>query len=571
MSKARTLAGTVSTGAVLADGTVDASEIGSLTLPTGGDIVGTTATQTLTNKTLTNPIVSLGGTNGTSGQVLTSAGTGAAPTWGTPVSGIVPFVASGSIASAGKVVSLNANGTVSEVAGQSEALSADTAFTTNVGGDKAVAYNTSGSVILMTYKFSLRLFVVAGTVSGTTITWGTPVQVDGSDNPVSMSVQYAPNVDRFFVFYGVGASLKYAAVAVSGTTASVPSGTNLYKSVDVRSDSQKLLYNPNTGALIVYHQENASSAYTQYVTACTISGDTLTRGTERSLSAGLEASITSVGSNRFLICYMSNSPYDARLSIFTNPSGNTSTVAANFTSVSTSAANSCAVHDTFNNVILLFTVYSTKFAYRQVTAISDTAITIGAEVVIPSLAATDSTLTLAVSLYGSRSVAYDSLNRKITVMYRATGGTYPAGGYLVTGEWSSGTFVARPKVQATSVAGDFSHGVCNDLIYTGDVTNKILVVYVNNSASNAPVIRFFTNEASSNINTIGIAQSSATNGQTVQVKLPYQIDTNQTGLTAGAAYYVAGNGTLTTTAATSNFLIGKATSATSLLITKWSQ
>jgi hypothetical protein len=52
MSKARTLAGTVSTGAVLADGTVDASEIGSLTLPTGGDIVGTTSTQTLTNKTI---------------------------------------------------------------------------------------------------------------------------------------------------------------------------------------------------------------------------------------------------------------------------------------------------------------------------------------------------------------------------------------------------------------------------------------------------------------------------------------------------------------------------------------
>jgi len=57
MSKARTLGGIVSTGAVLADGTIDASEIGNLTLPTGGDIVGTTATQTLSNKTLTAPIL----------------------------------------------------------------------------------------------------------------------------------------------------------------------------------------------------------------------------------------------------------------------------------------------------------------------------------------------------------------------------------------------------------------------------------------------------------------------------------------------------------------------------------
>lgn len=52
MSKARTLAGTVSTGAILADGTIDAAEIGDLTLPTGGDIVGTTSAQTLTNKTI---------------------------------------------------------------------------------------------------------------------------------------------------------------------------------------------------------------------------------------------------------------------------------------------------------------------------------------------------------------------------------------------------------------------------------------------------------------------------------------------------------------------------------------
>jgi hypothetical protein len=52
MSKARTLAGVVSNGAVLADGTIDAAEIGNLTLPTGGDIVGTTATQTLTGKTI---------------------------------------------------------------------------------------------------------------------------------------------------------------------------------------------------------------------------------------------------------------------------------------------------------------------------------------------------------------------------------------------------------------------------------------------------------------------------------------------------------------------------------------
>jgi hypothetical protein len=257
------------------------------------------------------------------------------------------------------------------------------------------------------------------------------------------------------------------------------------------------------------------------------------------------------------------------LALFVNSSGNTASISAVNTQVSTAGSTSCAVFDTFNNVILLVYAVAQKVAYRPVTAISDTAITLGTEVVMTSLNATNSTLSLAASPYGSRSVDYDSLNRKITIMYKATGGTYPAAGYIVTAAWTSGVLVPRTKVTVTSTVSDFQY-YNTDLIYTGDSNNKFLVVYTLNSTG-APVIRFFTNEASSNINTIGIAQSSATNGQTVQVKLPYQIDTNQTGLTAGAAYYVAGNGTLTTTAATSNFLIGKATSATSLLITKWSQ
>jgi hypothetical protein len=62
----------------------------------GGTAVTLTGTQTLTNKTLTAPVLTtpnittgllVGGASGTAGNVLTSGGSGAAPTWTTPSGG----------------------------------------------------------------------------------------------------------------------------------------------------------------------------------------------------------------------------------------------------------------------------------------------------------------------------------------------------------------------------------------------------------------------------------------------------------------------------------------------------
>lgn len=58
----------------------------------GGNAVTLDGVQTLTNKTLSDPLLSLGGTNGTVGQVPVSQGAGLAPVWGSVASGAQPFV-----------------------------------------------------------------------------------------------------------------------------------------------------------------------------------------------------------------------------------------------------------------------------------------------------------------------------------------------------------------------------------------------------------------------------------------------------------------------------------------------
>jgi len=72
MSKAQTLARLVSLGNVLEDGTIDAAEIGDLTLPAGGDIVGTTSAQTLTGKTIAYADNTLIGVLPTTGNAVTA-------------------------------------------------------------------------------------------------------------------------------------------------------------------------------------------------------------------------------------------------------------------------------------------------------------------------------------------------------------------------------------------------------------------------------------------------------------------------------------------------------------------
>lgn len=153
---------------------------GTLTLPSSTDtLVGRATTDTLTNKTLTSPTINtptissatisgqigLGGANyGTSGQVLTSSGSGSTPTWTTisttPADGTVTPA---KLSTGGPSWNTSGNVTISGTASVSSNLSFNSGY-----GSAAVAYgcrawvffngiagaviNGSGNVSSITYN-----------------------------------------------------------------------------------------------------------------------------------------------------------------------------------------------------------------------------------------------------------------------------------------------------------------------------------------------------------------------------------------------------------------------------------
>ena len=98
MSKAKTLAGTVSTGGVLADGTVSAAEVSGLAAVATSGVYNDLSNKPTTIATANDLSGGVQGSvpyqantgdtamlaPGTAGQVLTTQGAGQPPTWATP-------------------------------------------------------------------------------------------------------------------------------------------------------------------------------------------------------------------------------------------------------------------------------------------------------------------------------------------------------------------------------------------------------------------------------------------------------------------------------------------------------
>jgi hypothetical protein len=280
---------TISSGTTLTTALVQTGDTtGELVLKTNGT---TTAVTIGTDQvvTLAQPLpAASGGTGlssfpapGTTGNLLTSNGTAWTSTAPAPSGGSFTATASGSL-SATVASIVNANGTVSNIVGQAYQASTPqdngTAFGASAG-QLAIAYDPVNLKVVVGYTQSGSAKAIVGTLSGTTITWGSPVTI-GTANGMTSVVHHAASGSMVFAYSNTSTNYRIIAGTVSGTSISFGSSETVQSGGGNTSNGIHATYDPTSQAILCIYR--GGSNYSK-VRAASISGTTITLGSEVAL------------------------------------------------------------------------------------------------------------------------------------------------------------------------------------------------------------------------------------------------------------------------------------------------
>ena len=404
--------------------------------------------------------------------------------------------------------------------------------------------------------------------------------------------------------WGIG---KVALGTISGTSISFTTPVN-FSSTNI--DGPSIVFDSYNNRVVIAYRDYGNSSYGTAVVG-EISGNSITFGTPVVFeSAGVEEISTVFDShnNRVVIFYLGSSNRPKAVVGNVNPSTNAISFGTPNNSSYTSMLSTSAAFDSDNNIVLLVSgKTNTGRMHAGTVNPSNNSISFANDgATAEEFNAGDSSHT---------AVAYDTANNKAVVLWSGTSG---AGKYKVVSIDSSGNFTFGTegtyfsrgtgvttknflKYEPTSgklvtffrphsspystpyILGTMSGTTVtwespvtvgsNGLTYGGlaiDPNNaKAIFAYSDSGNFNAKVLQLPYSSTTTNLtaeNYIGISNGAYTNGQTATVQLIGSVDDAQSSLTPGQKYYVQIDGSLSTTADSPSVLAGKAISSTKLAI-----
>ena len=550
---------TTSTGS----GSVVLSTSPTLTTP----ILGTPQSATLTNATglpLTTGVTGLlpvanGGTGTATPSLVQGSNITITGTWPNQTiaatattSGQYQAVASGALANGSKVV-INADGTVSAVVSDSQSAGSAVACSggdniNNSDGSISVGYDSTNNRVVVAYvtETGTRGRAAVGTVSGTSISFGTPVEFE-STGVSSPSVAFDANTGKVVIAYNVGSAGKAIVGTVSGTSISYGTAVTFDASTVAYV---RAVYDASSTKVVIAYQ-NTTTNYGWAIVG-TVSGTSISFGTAVNFNAAnsFYVSAAATGTN-VVVSYRNggNSNYGTAI---------VGTVSGTSISFGTAAVFHAAVanyimstYDSTNAKVVIGYVNNSNSDYGTavVGTVSGTSISFGTPVVF-NAAATYSSIAITYSPYANRVViaCWNSAsgNNGATVIGTVSGTSISFG--------TSATYNSVTTFRPT-------------LVYSS-TAQKVVVAYQYNAANgvgNSQVLTVgFTNLTATNY--IGISGAAYSNGATATIQTVGSVDDAQSGLTPGLAYYVQTDGTLSSTAGSPSVFAGTAVAATKILV-----
>jgi hypothetical protein len=533
--------------------------------------------------------------------------------------------------------------------------------------------------VVMTYddqSSGNKIILKYGTISGTTISWGTGLEVySGTGNNGYTGWSMATDVGRLVLAYNANSDGKYrvynptftststnltsenyigmsgGAIEVTGSAAFV--GTPVvFENADTRFPAAT--FDSNSNKVVIAYRDQGNSEYGTAIVG-TVSGTSISFGTPAVFnSAAIEymspdSIVFDSNSNKVVICYKNGGNSNYGTAIVGTVSGtNISFGTAAVFESATTASISAAFDSNSNKVVIAYKAVSPETATAIVGTVSSTSISFGSKVVFSTGAPTataqtfDSSNNKVIIVYwdegnskqgtaivgtvsgtgisfGSETVfetstltkngkgltaSFNPNAGKVVVAYTdvsdsnygkalvgTVSGTSISFGTAATFETASSTefdsvydassqsVIIAYKDEGNSSAGTsvaaFISGTSisfsSPTVFEADRTDEVTLTY---DSFNNKTVAAYQNAIDSNDGTAVVfspSTVSATRGQVADgdnatIDIVGTVSTNQVGLTAGQQYYVQTDGTIGTTPADPSVLAGTAVSATKMVV-----
>jgi hypothetical protein len=423
---------------------------------------------------------------------------------------------------------------------QAQTIGSSATFESAAIQNTAATFDSNSNKVVLTYQDGGNSYygtAVVGSVSGSSITFGTPVVFESASNGAA-AITFDSNSNKVVLAYNDGSNSNYGTSrvgTVSGTSISFGNAA-VYESAV--SYYNAIGFDSNSNKVVVAYRDQGNSNYGTAVVG-TVSGTSISFGTPVVFNAGSVEDcwvVFDTTSNKIVILYKDTANSNYGTSIVGTVSGTSISFGSEVAFNSAATTYPIGVFDpSSGKVVIAFRDEGDSNNGKvMVGTVSGTSISFGSEVLYAS------------GITGNGSgLAYDSTNSQVVLVYKdATNGT------VKTGTVSGTTINLSSATEYNAVNSTY-----NRVVYDSNSGSSV-IAYTDATNSNHGKSLVFNQDI----------RSQVADGGAATVDIVGTVSKNQSGLTAGQQYYVQIDGTVGTTPADPSVLAGTAISATKMLV-----